>query len=604
MPVALVLFALLGLQPPARPDAASPGPLAWSPDGRWVAYVQEVRPTGKPLSPGWLLRPTITGEPPLPLPDPGGEPSAFRLWATNPETGESTLLEQGPAPVSAPSWSRDGARLAYGRVARGTEGGSAWEVIVQDAPDRRRVLHREPIAGPEPPASRVRTLAPSWSADGRMLALPRLAPSGVLVVRTEGGKPVRSLDGALKPEWSPVENRLAYYATGARPGLSVLDGVLAEPRALAGGPAPFDRLPPPIWSRDGRSVMTLRRSTAMAQPGSPHGNGPGFELVRYRVDGSGVEKPIPLSHDPIGDEADLVGAWFSTDPDLQVAAYATAAVGQTSARMIWCVGRFDAVRKPLNPFDESTLLGAMAVAPSARLVALRAGAGGTWSLPAVCDPEAETLIPFVPDDSARADWLARVVDALWPILRDRVPAPSLADGTAVERPSLLPAPGEFEPGDPAASRLKRLATMGLTLLGPPSPETDELRLLFAYLAGDARTAEPAADRLLARATDPDSRLRLRAIQAQILLLRRDFRRAAPLIEHLRTPRTRQVEDVLEGHRIRSVTDPRSAWPDFLSERAAALKKPPEDANPDLVPPGVLNLDEIRGAPAPAGAVPF
>ena len=142
------------------------------------------------------------------------------------------------------------------------------------------------------------------------------------------------------------------------------------------------------------------------------------------------------------------------------------------------------------------------------------------------------------------------------------------------------------------------------IFGPTSVGRDFKGALVNGMTKGLFLDDPSFEPLLARAEDPDLRARLRAIQAQILLMARDFDRAQPLIEHLqmlaRSVPTRVVEDVLEGHRITPADAPGANWPTFLAEKLKVLKAPPVDASPDLVPRELLNLEEHLG-PAP---VPF
>src|SRR5690349_9230408 len=100
-----------------------PTPVAWSPDGKWLAFTQDVRPVRMPVEPGWLF---ATGEDEAPKLRAAVETSrpatSYRLWASRPETGESVLLEDSRNPLSAPCWNRDGTSLAFGRLVRSSEG--------------------------------------------------------------------------------------------------------------------------------------------------------------------------------------------------------------------------------------------------------------------------------------------------------------------------------------------------------------------------------------------------------------------------------------------------------------------------------------------------
>ena len=411
----------IGLLATAAGDPDRAGPLAWSPDGKWLAYVQVDRPAPEPPDPGWLF--TVGQNEGETVEAPGQGARSYRLWTTRPETGESVVLEESRGPLSAPAWSRDGTSLAFGRVSRDTDGGHVWEIVVQDAPERRRVLHREPLAAVPPAGSAIGLLAPAWSADRRMVAVPRLQPVGVVIVRADSGRVVRTLDGATKPEWSPIDNRLAYYTVGPNPSLTLLDGVLADPRPLASIPGDADVLPAPTWSRDGVTIMMLRRTALSREPRRANRGGSVFQLARYRADGAQIDPPVELTHDPIGAEGTLAGVWLAIGPDGENAFYATAASGQTSMQATWSTGKFDVVHRRFNPFDETCLVGSLAPSPSGGVLALRVGSDGRWSPPAIYNLEDRSLVLVAPDASAKQDWSARALDALLPILREHLPAP-------------------------------------------------------------------------------------------------------------------------------------------------------------------------------------
>src|SRR5262249_16701162 len=154
----------------------------WSPDGKWLAYSLASRPAGHVLRPGWLFEPAIDAPEAAKAearPEaPGGV--RYRLWATRVEDGTSVLLEDGKGPLPSPGWSPDGQALAFGRLVPEEEGGR-FEIVVQDGPDRQRVLQATRIAGPISEAAGLPGLAVAWSPDGRYLAVPQLRPHGLAI---------------------------------------------------------------------------------------------------------------------------------------------------------------------------------------------------------------------------------------------------------------------------------------------------------------------------------------------------------------------------------------------------------------------------------------
>jgi Tol biopolymer transport system component len=172
-----------------------PSPLLWSPDGKWLAYTMAVRPADRVLAPGWLWEPAPgAGSPGRAGAAAGTEAGgrargevAYRLWATRVEDGASVLLEEGRGPLTSPGWSPDGSALAFGRLVPLDDGGARYEIVVQEAPDRQRVLHASRLGALEAAAEGLPGLAVCWSPDGRHLAVPQFQPPGLAVLRADNG---------------------------------------------------------------------------------------------------------------------------------------------------------------------------------------------------------------------------------------------------------------------------------------------------------------------------------------------------------------------------------------------------------------------------------
>lgn len=125
--------------------------------------------------------------------------------------GLRRLTRAGPWEDTAPAWSRDGTKLAFGR-----RDGKGWQLHVMDA--NGSGLHA--VTKPQPLADR-----PSWSPDGRQVVFVGL-PSGlpstgcyaqqlyVISLRSSG---IRQLTrfaafpgGASAPAWSPDGERILF----------------------------------------------------------------------------------------------------------------------------------------------------------------------------------------------------------------------------------------------------------------------------------------------------------------------------------------------------------------------------------------------------------
>ena len=151
-------------------------PVLWSPDGRWVAYTIAVRPSAPELAPGWLYPDDAGPAPGVGVGAAGasrGGDRRIEIWATRPESGESILLEESRGPLTSPAWSPDGKALAFGRLVPEEEGRARFEIVLQEAPDRQRILVVPPLSGrsrqgggPARPGAR---LEPRWPLSGRPL---------------------------------------------------------------------------------------------------------------------------------------------------------------------------------------------------------------------------------------------------------------------------------------------------------------------------------------------------------------------------------------------------------------------------------------------------
>lgn len=167
--------------------------LAWSPDGRWLAYVT----VDEDLAPALWAADVIGEEPPR-------------------------LLVQGQGEVfSAPSWSPDGRTLAFSRAPLGAATAAASDVwLVEATGENLRLLLRTGLEESDP----------VWSPDGRYLAFNRAGDVWVLdVTRPLEAVAAPSLpetDGALVPaaqQTPPATIRVIhresnYYRSDVPPG--------------------------------------------------------------------------------------------------------------------------------------------------------------------------------------------------------------------------------------------------------------------------------------------------------------------------------------------------------------------------------------------------
>jgi Tol biopolymer transport system component len=228
---------------------------------------------------------------------PQGKGPSKDIWIKLVSGMEARRITSSPEDDWAPSWSPDGARIAFLRLpvaAATTSGGGVYTVSPLGGAERR--LGGELVAG-------FSQLA--WSPDGRFVAARRArgegetAPEagGIHLLPSDGGPP-RPLTVPPQPGWdkhpafSPSGRSLAYAAcTGVvTPACEVhvieLDGELrpaGSARQLTHGNAPIHGL---AWTRDGRSIVYALAGMSI------EGLGMTSNLWRVRADGREPEQRI------------------------------------------------------------------------------------------------------------------------------------------------------------------------------------------------------------------------------------------------------------------------------------------------------------------------
>lgn len=242
---------------------------AWSPDGRWLAF----------------------------LSDRGGEEAGTQVWALSALGGEARQLTRLSGGVREFHWSPDSARLAViaqdaDRPAGAPKPRNPPPIVTErflfkqdvtgylDA--RRSHLYVVDVAGGKTiqlTQGDHDERSPAWSPDGQRIAYVTrrgddadlYAKIGVYLIEPREGaseRPLAMLDGlgsestdGLPPQWSPDGSRIAYLTGGearwiyyAPIQLVIID--LADGRVTL--PGPVDRwVSKPRWSPDGRSVYAL-----------------------------------------------------------------------------------------------------------------------------------------------------------------------------------------------------------------------------------------------------------------------------------------------------------------------------------------------------------
>jgi TolB protein len=191
--------------------------------------------------------------------------SSTRIWTISSVGARPRLVLRAKTDVVAPSWSADGRRLAV------VIGGAVWRVNG----DGQR-LARVSRAGV------VDAESPSWSPDGKRIAFAARTKGrnlDVYVCRVDGGgltRLTRSLLADEHPSWSPDGKRIAFAR--ARSSIEsevwVMNTNGSSPHRVANGGTPD-------WSPDGKRIaVTLGGSIAVVKP-----DGSGLERI---VDGPGM----------------------------------------------------------------------------------------------------------------------------------------------------------------------------------------------------------------------------------------------------------------------------------------------------------------------------
>ncbi|CAN5828941.1 hypothetical protein BH23PLA1_BH23PLA1_20370 [soil metagenome] len=542
-------------------------PVLWSPDGRWLAYTVATRPVEEVLRPGWIFqdqRPELFGSDDPSAGVEGPEDLRYRLWVTRAEDGAAVLLEESAGPLTSPGWDPEGKALAFGRLVPLPDGRQRYEVVSRGRSGRQHVLYEKVVASFGAEMAGLPGLAVAWSPDGRHIAAPLPSPMGLILLRADTGRTVQVIEGAYFPAWSPDGARLAFYR-GTEPRQAALEILEIDPGAskiLAEFELPSQ---PPIWDRDGRSLLFLQGRIDRERERQ-------FELIRVSIDSGAVTVVKPVGHS-VSPGEEFLGASWTFDHD-HLEQYYTLSVEGRDAAISHHLGR-----NPLNyfhPLDGPTPLGALAISPDGKFLAMRLGPPNLLSPPALYNLSTQKLELLAPDDATRAEWLAILIESARGLIATRLPPP-IWEGTPAERPTMLPLPGEITEGAPGAQRLQEVARLGLLLCEPTAEDEalarllPEARLLFQYLQMDYKAALASLEELEPTLDGADTRLRLLGLRAQIDLALGQFGRAAPTIDYLlqvQAPTRARVEPVGDGGlRIVEEASARVPWPEYLAHHA-------------------------------------
>jgi WD40-like Beta Propeller Repeat len=579
-------------------------PPRWSPDGRWLAYTEKVATDSGNAPPGWVLDPLRAPA----VGDAASLGSVFRVIATEFATGRSVLLGESRDPLTAPAWRPDGLSLAFGRLVRQGDGRVLLEVVVQESLHSQRVVASHPCDPGAVGLESLAQVAPAWSPDGRCLAMPGLNRAGFSVLRADQGRVLRAVDDAVGPAWSPDGSRLAYVKTGPTAALCVLDAGFGPERRLATLGRVFQA---PGWSRDGRSVIVVTSRPELRR----FGPSTAIELVRVDLESGAKETMVPLGVDPNRGGRAPLAVSYALDREGDDLFYAAYAEGQPSS-IVWFRPKTEETVNRFHPLDISTRVGALALAPGGRPLAVRFGVPGAAAPVGVWESTTGRLTPVVPDDEARVAWITLLVRTAHVLLGSGLPVVNVG-GRAVARPTLLPIPGELPRTMELTLRLRRLGRIGRPLCDrpeaapPAAPATEallrEARLFFDYLRDDFTAALASLEAIEARDAPAEQRMRLLSLRSQILLALGERESARDIISYIaaiEARRPKRIETTPAGHVLSEVPSTTVGWAAYLGRKAEPpAEGGPSDESREDDPPLLHRLHGLTLPPTPR-PVPF
>lgn len=211
-------------------------------------------------------------------------PDCFVLYVMGMNGSDLRQVDKGcDLQTSAPVWSPDGGKLAFGRYG-GLSIANLSPISIRTIPDafgvswspsgRTLVFGRESPRGSlfqlrldlesEPVRLPIRGLAPQWSPDGELIAFHEYRDElggRVIVARPDGtGRRVLTRAGVGAFAWSPAGRRIAFIRRPAPSGSSLLYVVNRDGTGRRRLASSFPFEPPLTWSPDGRYLAVATQS--------------------------------------------------------------------------------------------------------------------------------------------------------------------------------------------------------------------------------------------------------------------------------------------------------------------------------------------------------
>lgn len=293
-----------GASRPLLPEVTPIGGAALSPDGRSIAFARREAQTDLlAFSPGRSeVRCVLCGvrNGGWGSVGPGGavayrrQDGESRRLVLRLPGGEERFLSPEGEDASCPSFSPDGARVAY--LAK-TSGGTELRAVALTGGES--VLLAEGVEPSE---------LPSWSPDGRFVAYAAGDPVDVWVVSAGGGTPRRvTTAGGDYPVWSPDGRWFAYVvwtdATDPAQGAWVVPADGGTPLQVSSSPTAL------AWAGDGEFLWQVRRVAGELEVwAAPAGSWQFRRLGPVPLGGvPGVHaEHLPLSVDPVTGELVII----------------------------------------------------------------------------------------------------------------------------------------------------------------------------------------------------------------------------------------------------------------------------------------------------------
>lgn len=255
---------LTAAAPSKTPQADGSTSPSWSPSGDRIAYVG-------------------TGDSNF------EDTNAQELYVMDAEGGHVQRLTSNHAADWSPTWSPDGKRILFARATNlGEENVETYIYVMNADGSGERILRHEPRTGPSP----VFLTSPTWSPDGKRIAFTRIAyvkeggGPAVWVMNADGTGAKKIANEAGEPSWSPDGKSIAivsssdhlgetcFHDCGPSPEIYVLDADGSHRRRLTKDEADDSS---PTWSPDGKRIAFV----------SDRSNRNGHQYEIYVVDAGG-----------------------------------------------------------------------------------------------------------------------------------------------------------------------------------------------------------------------------------------------------------------------------------------------------------------------------